>query len=174
MIPMKPKFTLPLALLSLLISPLTEAAPLKLHTIFSSHMVLQRDQPITIWGWADAGDKVSVTFAGQTEEATAAGEAGRWEVKFPAREASAEPLTLVATTGDEKITMEDIVMGDVWVANGQSNMAFGLGSTAGSDLAIKQSNRPLFRHFRISPNEQSTMHTDIPVPPCIPTSRWRR
>lgn len=144
-------------------SALLQAAPLKLHTIFSSHMVLQRDQPITIWGWADAGDKVSVQFADQTAEATAAGEAGRWEVKFPAREASAQPLTLLATSGDEKVAMENIVIGDVWVANGQSNMAFPLGNTTTADLELLKSNQPMLRHFRIAPNEQSTMHTDIPV-----------
>lgn len=158
------KLILTLSLLSLFASQaILQAVPLKLHTIFSSHMVLQRDQPITIWGWADAGDKVSVTFAGQQAQATAQGQEGRWEVSFPAREASAEPLTLVAVSGEEKVTMENIVMGDVWVANGQSNMAFPLGKISTADLDVAQSNRPLLRHFRIQTNEQSTMQTDIPV-----------
>ncbi len=154
---------LPVLLVAFVCSTLLQAAPLKLHTIFSSHMVLQRDQPITIWGWADVGDKVTVKFAGQTAEATAAGDAGRWEVKFPAREASAEPLTLVATSNDEKVAMDNIVMGDVWVANGQSNMAWSLQKTVSADFEIPQSNRPLLRHFRISSNEQATMQADIPV-----------
>ena len=140
-----------------------QAAPLKLHTIFSSHMVLQRDKPIVIWGWADDGDKVAVEFAGQKAEATAKGKEGRWEVSFDAREASAEPLTLTTSSGDEKIVMENIVMGDVWVANGQSNMAWALQKTTTVDLELPKSNRPLLRHFRIQTNEQATMQTDINV-----------
>ena len=142
---------------------LLQAAPLKLHTIFSSHMVLQRDKPIVIWGWADDGDKVTVEFAGEKAEATAKGKDGRWEVSFPAREASADPLTLTATTGEEKISMENIVMGDVWVANGQSNMAWSLQKTTTVDLELPKSNRPLLRHFRIQTNEQATMQKDIDV-----------
>ena len=142
-------------------SAIVEARPLKLHAIFTDHMVLQRDKPIVIWGWADAGDEVSVSFGEETAGATAAGDTGRWEVSFPAREASAEPRVLVATTGDEKVAMEDILIGDVWVANGQSNMAFGLAKTTHSDFERAQANLPLLRHFRIQTNEQATLQADI-------------
>jgi len=154
--------TLPLAIFILAAcSANAEARPLKLHAIFTSHMVLQRDKPIMIWGWADAGDKVSVKFGGQKVEATAKGNAGRWEVTFPARKASAKPLILVVATGDEKVAMEDILIGDVWVANGQSNMAFPLGKTTNADFELPQANLPLLRHFRIKTNEQATLQTDI-------------
>ena len=59
------------------------AGALKLHAIFTTHMVIQRDKPIVIWGWADAGNKVSVKFGKETAEATAEGDDGRWEVTFP-------------------------------------------------------------------------------------------
>ena len=84
---------LPLAL-SLLAActAISHSAPLKLHSIFASHMVLQRNKPIVIWGWADAGDKVAVKFGTEQAEATAAGDKGRWELTFPAREASTPPI----------------------------------------------------------------------------------
>ena len=142
-------------------SAIAEARPLKLHAIFTSHMVLQRDKPIKIWGWADAGDKVSVKFGDPQAQATAKGDPGRWEVTFPARKASTNPVTLVATAGEEKVALEDILIGDVWVANGQSNMAFPMGKTTEADFELLQANLPLLRHFRIQTNEQATLQTDI-------------
>jgi len=149
---------------------LADAASLKLHAIFTDHMVLQREKPITIWGWAEAGDKVSVTFGDELAEATAAsdagnataaGDAGRWEVTFPAREASTEPITLTVKCGDETIQISDILLGDVWVMYGQSNMAWPLSKTTGGDIALVQANIPLLRHFKIKTNEQATLQTDI-------------
>jgi len=142
-------------------SSVAAARPLKVHAIFTSHMVLQRGKPIMIWGWADAGDKVSVKFGDEQAEATAAGDAGRWRVTFPARQASAKPVSLLVSTGDEKIELDDILIGDVWVANGQSNMAWSLGKTTSADLELPQANLPLLRHFSIKTNEQATLQTDI-------------
>jgi len=154
--------TLMVAVFTLAACPaFAEARPLKLHAIFTSHMVLQRDKPIRIWGWADAGDKVSVKFGDQQAEAVAQGDAGRWEVTFPARQACATPLALVVAAGDEKVAMEDILIGDVWVANGQSNMAFPMGKTMEADFELPQANPPLPRHFRTQTNEQATLQTDI-------------
>ncbi len=148
-------------LIAALLSTIAEAQSLKLHGIFTDHMVLQRDKPITIWGWADDGEKVSVQFGNEAAIATAAGDAGRWEVTFPAREASTQPVTITASTGDEKVELQNILIGDVWVMYGQSNMAFALQPTIGSDMAMTQADMPLLRHFRIQTNEQSTLQTDI-------------
>jgi len=136
---------------------------LKVHAIFTSNMVIQRDKPIKIWGWAKPAEKVSVTLGKEKAEATAAADAGkgRWEVAFPERKASAEPQKLVVIAGDETIGLTNVVVGDVWVMYGQSNMAFGLQKTSGSDLARLQANMPMLRHFRIKSNEQSTLQTDI-------------
>ncbi len=153
-----------LSLLLLAACPVSAAAqPLKAHGIFSSHMVLQRDKPIVIWGWADPGDKVAVQFGTEQAQATAGGDQGRWEVTFSAREASAEPHPLVIRSGDETIEMENIVIGDVWVMNGQSNMAFPLGKTLDGDIEGAQAHQPLLRFLKISTNEQATLQTDIPV-----------
>jgi len=147
------------------------AGALKLHAIFTTHMVIQRDKPIVIWGWADAGNKVSVKFGKETAEATAEGDDGRWEVTFPAREASTDAHTLLVSTGDEKVEMEDVLIGDVWVMHGQSNMAFPLGKVQHADMESEQANLPLLRLFSITTNEQSDLQEDIRAD-AITTGGW--
>ncbi len=139
------------------------AGALKTHGIFSSNMVIQRGKPITIWGWAEPGDKVSVQFGQETAEATAGGEAGRWEVTFHAREADATGQKLTAASGDETIEMDNILIGDVWVMNGQSNMAFGLSATYRADMETATAHLPLLREVRITPNESATLEKDLPA-----------
>jgi len=140
-----------------------DAGALKTHAIFTSHMVIQRDKPIAIWGWAKPGGKVTVQFGEETVQATANGEKGRWEAAFNARPASAAPQKLTVSCGDEKIEMENIVIGDVWVMNGQSNMAFGLAKTYRADLEMATAHLPLLREIRISTNESENLETDIPA-----------
>ena len=139
------------------------AGTLKTHGIFSNNMVIQRDKPITIWGWAKPGQKVSVRFGQEKAEATAGGEAGRWEVTFPARQANAAGQKLTVASGDETIEMDNILIGDVWVMNGQSNMAFGLGKTYRADLETATANLPSLRRIGISPNESYTLQKDLPA-----------
>lgn len=137
------------------------AAALKVHGIFSSHMVIQRDKPIAIWGWTKPGSKVAVSFGTQKAEAKAAGKTGRWEVTFPASPANTTGQQLVVSSAGETVTMDDILIGDVWVMNGQSNMAFGLGKTTQADLERAQAHVPLFRRVGISANESKTLQTDL-------------
>jgi sialate O-acetylesterase len=147
------------------LSPAQEAAPagqLRLHAIFDSDMVLQRGKPITIWGWAVPGATVSVQLGNDKADTQAAAEKGRWKVTFPAREASAEPQTLMVTAGGEKVKMDNIVVGDVWVMYGQSNMAFPLGKVIHKDMEAAQANLPNLRLFSITGNEQADMPEDIP------------
>jgi len=136
---------------------------LKTHGIFSSNMVIQRDKPIKIWGWAKTGGKVSVQFGKDQASATAGAKAGRWAVTFPARKADPAGQKLTVACGDEKIEMENILIGDVWVMNGQSNMAFGLGRTLNADLETAAAHLPLLRSFRISANEAETLQEDLPA-----------
>jgi sialate O-acetylesterase len=139
----------------------TAPGTLKLHAIFDSDMVLQRGKPITIWGWATPGATVSVHLGSDKAEAKAEGDKGRWEVTFPAREASAEPQTLTVTAGTEKVEMGNIVVGDVWVMYGQSNMAFPLGKVLHRDTEAAQANLPNLRLFSITGNEQADIPDDI-------------
>jgi sialate O-acetylesterase len=146
----------------------------KLHNIFGSDMVLQRDKPIKVWGWAKPGSKVSVTLGKESAEATSAAAApievfgyeeaykglGKWEATFPAREASTEPATLAATSGGETITLDNVLVGDVWVISGQSNMAFPAEKCDAKDL-LPQANIPMLRFFSIQGNEQATLQDDI-------------
>jgi len=88
---------------------------------------------------------------------------GRWEVTFNPRAADATPRQLIIVSGDERLEMHNIVIGDVWVMNGQSNMAFALGKTYRSDLESVTAHLPLLREVRISPNEQYTLQDDLPA-----------
>ena len=104
---------------------LTAAAP-RLAAAFSDHAVLQRDMPVPVWGWADAGEQVTVAFAGQRQTATADG-AGRWQVSLEPLMASSEPRDLIVS-GSGTVTIHDVLVGEVWLASGQSNMGSPLSS----------------------------------------------
>ena len=95
-------------------------------------MVLQRGVACPVWGWDEPGTKVTVAFGGQQKSAVA-GDDGRWETKLDALEASAAPRTL-KVTGQGAIEVNDVLVGDVWVGSGQSNMQFKLGQTWDGDL----------------------------------------
>lgn len=100
------------------------AAPLALENCFSDHVVLQRDCPIPVWGTCTPGAKVKVEFADQVCECQA-NEKGDWRVVFPAHGASTSPLELIVLTSDgNRRAIGDVLVGDVWIAAGQSNMAF--------------------------------------------------
>ena len=88
--------------------------------VFTDHMVLQRDKPAPVWGWDRPGRKVTVSFAGQSKSATA-GRDGKWMVVLDPLKLNAKPQTMMIA-GAEKITLDDILVGDVWLCSGQSNM----------------------------------------------------
>src|SRR3954454_23266682 len=102
-------------------------ADVKLPSIFNSHMILQRGCPVPVWGWADAGEEVKVSFGGQTKSATADKD-GNWQVKLDKLEASSEGKTL-AIAGKNKVDLEDVLVGDVWICSGQSNMEWSVNSS---------------------------------------------
>ena len=85
----------------------------RLPNLLGNGMVLQRELPVPVWGWADAGEKVTVTFGGQTQTTTTA-ENGKWMVKLAPLKASAEPAKLVVKGGNT-ITLENILVGEVWI-----------------------------------------------------------
>ncbi len=121
-------------------------AEVKLNPLFSDHAVLQRGIAVPIWGTAKAGEKVAVAFAGQTVFATA-GADGRWLVKLAPLPASATPqvLTVKATN---TLTINDVLVGDVWLASGQSNMGVPMGSGSAA-TALPAANDPLLRFFNV-------------------------
>ena len=88
--------------------------------VFADHVVLQREKPAPVWGWADRGERVTVEFAGQTKTAIA-GEDGKWMVVLEALKLSTKPQTMTIT-GKQTVTVTDVLVGDVWICSGQSNM----------------------------------------------------
>lgn len=114
------------------------------HNLFQSNMVIQRDKPIKVWGWAAPGKKVTVTFAGASASATAA-EDRSWAVTLPAQEASSEPRAMAVAAEDTTLELDNILVGDVWLCGGQSNMEFEIAKLVGGRLEIVSANFPKIR-----------------------------
>src|SRR5687767_3525037 len=111
----------PAAFIALVLgAPLPLDAAVTLPPLFSDHMVLQRDAAAPVWGKADPGEEITVSIAGQTKR-TKADAAGKWSVKLDPLKVG-EPLTLTVE-GKNKLTIADVLVGDVWLGSGQSNMA---------------------------------------------------
>ena len=124
-------------LLILLVQPAT--AEVVLAPLFQAGAVLQRDRVVPVWGKADAGQVLTVTFAGQTKPATADA-AGRWQVALDPMSASATERTMAVTpAGASSIEIPDLLVGEVWIGSGQSNMQWPVSKTqqADQDLAAK-------------------------------------
>ena len=129
-----------------LLTPLSAAVSLA--PLFADGAVLQREKPVPVWGTADAGEKVSVSFAGQTLSTTADSK-GLWRVNLAALTASATPRELVVKASNT-LTVRDVVVGEVWLASGQSNMEVPLASCVDAKKEIASANFPLVRQFKIA------------------------
>lgn len=105
------------------------------NALFCDHMVLQRERPLPVWGQAGAGEAVSVTFGGETQKAVA-GADGKWLVVLKPKPVSKNGQTLVIQ-GKNTITLEDVLVGDVWLGTGQSNMDWNLNVTDRKDEILK-------------------------------------
>ncbi|MEO6102902.1 MAG: sialate O-acetylesterase [Pseudoxanthomonas sp.] len=130
-----------------LLLPLCAQARVELPLLFSDGAVLQRDQPVPVWGWSEPGAKVTVTFDGHSANATAAAD-GAWRAVLPAH-AAGGPYVLEVSAGHDNARMQDVLVGEVWLASGQSNMEMSLQQTDGAKQAIAEANDPLIRHFKI-------------------------
>ncbi len=130
-----------------------QAGSFKAASIFGSKMVLQRGGGIPVWGWADAGSEVSLEFAGQRVSAKA-GDDGKWALRLAPLEASFEGRQMKIAQGDSQIVFNDVLVGDVWLCSGQSNMQFNLGSAEGGKEAAAQSKDLAIRFVNIA-NELS-------------------
>ncbi len=135
-------------------------AEVRLAKVFTSHMVLQREAPVPVWGWADSGAKVTVAFAGQKAEAVADA-AGAWQVQLPAMNASGEGRTLVVTSGTNTVRLGNVVVGDVWLCSGQSNMAFKTGPTR-DEASLHVAHFPRIRFMIVSKEYAAQPAADLP------------
>lgn len=132
------------------ITPAT-AGNLQLPGLFSDHMVLQQGVPLKVWGKADAGDKIKITFNNSTAEATADA-TGRWTAKLDKQKAGG-PYELTVSADDDTTTIKDVLVGEVWVCSGQSNMDFPLKRASTSEEAIKSSSNNQIRLFKVPRNK---------------------
>jgi sialate O-acetylesterase len=133
-------------LLTLALAPALHAE-LKLPAILGDHMVLQQKQSNPIWGWDAPGTKVTVTFAGQTKSGEA-GADGKWTVKLDPVPANAQPQK-ITIAGTQTKELNDVLVGEVWMCSGQSNMGFTLGADWNGDLEAAASKLPNLRLIKV-------------------------
>lgn len=144
------------SLLSVIVTP--AKAEVKLASIFGDSMVLQRDLPVPVWGWAEAGEDVTVTFGDQTKKANADAD-GRWQVKLEALKANAEGRTL-RINGSNSIELNDVLVGEVWICSGQSNMEWRLSNSLNPKEEVAASDHPLIRLFDVPGHTTSPVAKD--------------
>ena len=141
------------------IIPKTTAKSLPLISpIFGDNMVLQRGKVNTIWGWSEPGDKIRVEIAGKNVSAVA-GVDHRWQVKIQPP-AARGPYTL-NIKGAQTLELHNVLVGDVWLCGGQSNMQVGLGRARNGEEEVKAANYPQIRFFSVAAHS-AYHHTDIP------------
>jgi sialate O-acetylesterase len=150
-----------LLVLSLVLASALRAANLECSGIFTDHMVLQREKPVAVWGWADANETVTVEFNGQQKKIKA-GTNGKWMLKLDAMKANADSQKLVVkgstpSTDPAKprqCVFEDVLVGEVWLGSGQSNMSLQVARCLNPEQEKASANYPLIREF----GEKSLSH----------------
>jgi sialate O-acetylesterase len=120
------------------------AADVKLPALFTDNGVLQRDIPVPVWGWADQGEKVTVKIGDQSKSATPDAKTGKWTVKLDPLPAGG-PLTMTVS-GKNTITLKNVLVGEVWICSGQSNMQFAL---RGADRALEEIDAARYPKIRL-------------------------
>jgi len=149
-----------LGYLLLALVALAARAELKLPAVIGDRMVLQQKQANPIWGWDTPGTKVTVAFAGQTHTATA-GADGRWTVTLAAVPANKTPQTIAITAGAAKKEIKDVLVGEVWMCSGQSNMQWAMGQTYTGDIESASARRPHLRIISVPQVGTQELKTDF-------------
>lgn len=128
-------------------------AQIKLPGIFGDHMVLQRDRPVAVWGWSGPGETIKVSFLQHTKQ-TKADQSGRWRVTLDPMPAGG-PYEM-SVKGRSTLILHDIMVGEVWICSGQSNMEFTLKLVQNAAAEMSMADYPQIRHIKI-PNRVSEM-----------------
>lgn len=134
-------------------------AETKLPSIIGSNMVLQRGKTVPIWGWDEAGQEVKVSFNGQ-KALTKADAKGRWQVNLKAMKAGG-PFTM-EIVGTSEIKLENVLIGEVWLCSGQSNMEWAVRSSNNSKEEIAAADHPQIRHIKIPHRPSDKPEQDVP------------
>src|SRR3954470_8294422 len=144
----------------LFIGVATQAADAPLMAaIFGDHMVLQRDRPIEVWGSANSGEQITVTLSGATRKAQADA-SGHWALTMPELPAGG-PHTLTARTGSRLQNADDVLVGDVWLCSGQSNMEWAVRNTLNAGSEVQHSANDGIRHVAIPRVAAATLGADF-------------
>ena len=146
-----------LTLVLLLLTATSAVADVKLARVFADHMVLQRDQPLPVWGWAEAGEQITVSLAGVQTMATANGD-GKWMAKLAPLPGGGPHQMVVA--GKNTVTLSDVLIGEVWVCSGQSNMQWSLRQATKADAEIAAADHPRLRFFSVPRLPAATTQAD--------------
>jgi sialate O-acetylesterase len=133
-------------------------AEVRLPHVFGSHMVLQQEKPLIIWGWATPGETVTVQL-GSASLTAQANDKGEWKVTLPAMKAGG-PYTLTVS-GSSTVKYDDVMIGEVWLCSGQSNMEFGLGMTDNTKAEVAAANHPGIRLLMVENRWTPEPQTDM-------------
>ena len=152
------RLNLVFAAATLLLCPSPAVADVKLPAVIGSNMVLQQGQPLPIWGWAEPGEAVTVTIAA-AKASTTADKDGKWMVKLPAMTPGG-PHTMTVQ-GKNSLKIENILVGEVWVCSGQSNMEFSVSSSVDSTTEISAAKYPKIRLFHVPKRPSTRPEEDV-------------
>lgn len=135
-----------LSLIALLFAMASVMADVRLPQIFGDNMVLQRDKPILIWGWADPGERIMIQLDKQVKKVRA-GKDGKWRVPLDKMQAGG-PFQLTVK-GKNMVTLSNVLIGEVWVCSGQSNMEWRVQNSNDAEKEIASGNYPQIRHIKV-------------------------
>lgn len=165
------RLSFPAVLLILGFSVSGGLSAVKPNSLFTDHMVLQQGMPVPVWGGASAGEKITVELGDRAKAETVAGSDGRWMVVMPPLKVSCEPAELVIC-GENEIRIRDVLVGEVWIGSGQSNMQMPVRETLDASVAQDASSGRFsrLRFFRVPwtsadeplPDTQSSWQTATP------------
>src|SRR5205809_970420 len=142
--PRRPLITIAITLCGI-IAP--AGADVKLPAVFGNHMVLQRGQKIPVWGTADPGERVTVAIGADSQQVSA-DEQGKWRALLPAMEAGA--AVEMRVEGKNSLSISDVLIGDVWICSGQSNMGFTVRQSNDAEQEIADANHPQIRILHVN------------------------
>ena len=148
------------------------ATELRFAKIFTDRCVLQREMPAPVWGWAEPEVEVTVEFSSQKKK-TAADKTGRWMIKLDPMKANIQGQELKVTTVGSSVILKDILVGEVWLASGQSNMGFSISKSTHAKEARKLMPHPTLRRFKVGSYLADKPVEDIGAKDAYQHPRWR-
>ncbi len=142
------------------LSPATLQAEIKLPSVFGDHMVLQQGQQLPVWGWAEPEESVTVSVAGQSKS-TKANKDGSWEILLSPLKASKTPVEFSIKGNNNLIQYKDVLVGEVWLCSGQSNMEWRVSQSLNPKEEIANGKHPLIRHIKIPHRPSDKPENDV-------------